>query len=824
MADQTQRLEIATVRAEVGSNIVFRFANDAANADSIPTQSGDIQNLKQVVLEIQQDAAEKISISTTIYPTVAAGLTATVDQEIFLVQSDDENEIYTVWKNDAGSAVSTGKTALSATAIQTALDASNEAAQAAEEAADIATSRTAGFLTPSSTPPEFRDNGLPLQAGDRYFNTADQSEYIYKDSGWGANDSLEAVRDLEESLSGSSGSAIVGYETLTVEKILDQSLPLANYAALRNYSGRASGVRITQSGIAGLFQRLVPGTYTDDGGLTIVDALGRGWRRIYTGAVSSSWFQAVGDGITDDTIALNAWANCGQKLLFWGEGKYRVTPANGVDLSVAEFSFGDASLRACIKIPAGVTIITAGTATELVVDVPTATTCGIAISADVGGSPASHSQITTTIQRFMLRANGGDGRYGIITPANSSILYNKRPRHDLDVHFAPPPDLDANTIAAYGWEAGIIIGDCVDAKINYSGYGTYNATLANTGQRQMVGCRVQATNGAYGLSVRFQCSNMYKFFDAPKSLEGFVISQSEGLGCWIGLSIYSESGNPGGYIDTVHINTNNIGYDIRNRSSLHIGMVEAYRSDGFHAHGGAWTGVSLTNCPKVTIGSIHAIPGTSFAKMDSVLLRADNSTFVLKSYQGEYLNSIVKAANCKQSETGTGVINVTDTVHDLSGSSMLDYIGGDVLRRSGTSSYFKTDGLVDKKRLRFPLNSMLTVRTQQEITISAAGTLTVRPRESATNISIVMSAGTGSFTYDVLLDRTAAIPGDVVKIKVVGSSSTNPTVRILDGSTSVILSSFSNITGTKRIVGEYVFKESGTWAESYLIDSVESQY
>ena len=147
MADQTQRLEIATVRAEVGSNIVYRFANDAVNADSIPTQTGDIQNLKQILLEIQQDAAEKISISTTIYPSVAAGLAATADQGIFLVQSNDADEIYAVWQNQGGTAVNTGKTALSATAIQTALDASNEAAQAAEDAAEVATNRTAGFLS-----------------------------------------------------------------------------------------------------------------------------------------------------------------------------------------------------------------------------------------------------------------------------------------------------------------------------------------------------------------------------------------------------------------------------------------------------------------------------------------------------------------------------------------------------------------------------------------------------------------------------------------------------------------------------------------------------
>ncbi|MHA7114618.1 SGNH/GDSL hydrolase family protein [Pseudomonas promysalinigenes] len=187
MADQTQRLEIATVRAEVGSNILYRFSNDAAAAAAIPTESGDIKNLKQVILQIQADAAEKISISTTIYPTVAAGLAATADQEIFLVQSDDANEIYTVWKNEAGTAVNTGKSALSSEAIQQALDASNEAAQAAEEAADTATARTAGFLAPSPTAPVLRDNGLPLQVGDRYLNTEVQIEYVFKSDGWQAN-------------------------------------------------------------------------------------------------------------------------------------------------------------------------------------------------------------------------------------------------------------------------------------------------------------------------------------------------------------------------------------------------------------------------------------------------------------------------------------------------------------------------------------------------------------------------------------------------------------------------------------------------------------
>lgn len=55
MADQTERLELATVKAEIASNIVSRFSNDPVEADPIPTDSGDIQNLKQVAAEIKAD-------------------------------------------------------------------------------------------------------------------------------------------------------------------------------------------------------------------------------------------------------------------------------------------------------------------------------------------------------------------------------------------------------------------------------------------------------------------------------------------------------------------------------------------------------------------------------------------------------------------------------------------------------------------------------------------------------------------------------------------------------------------------------------------------
>ncbi|CAI8992878.1 SGNH/GDSL hydrolase family protein [Pseudomonas sp. IT-P218] len=60
MADQTQRLEIATVKAEIGSDIIYRFSNDAIDAEGIPTDSGEIQNLKQVAEGIKVDGQEAV--------------------------------------------------------------------------------------------------------------------------------------------------------------------------------------------------------------------------------------------------------------------------------------------------------------------------------------------------------------------------------------------------------------------------------------------------------------------------------------------------------------------------------------------------------------------------------------------------------------------------------------------------------------------------------------------------------------------------------------------------------------------------------------------
>lgn len=119
-----------------------------------------------------------------------------------------------------------------------AVAAQNAAAQAqisAEAASSSAVSKVAPFITPKASAPSTRDNGSPLQTGDRYFNTTSNSEYIYKSGAWVANDSMVAIGEIKST----TGSTYVGYTdpgvgavptTLDVT-IKDQAVNVMRYGA-----------------------------------------------------------------------------------------------------------------------------------------------------------------------------------------------------------------------------------------------------------------------------------------------------------------------------------------------------------------------------------------------------------------------------------------------------------------------------------------------------------------------------------------------------------------------------------------------------------------
>lgn len=116
------------------------------------------------------------------------------------------------------------------------------------------------------------------------------------------------VVDLASTANLGKGSALVGYDGGTVQDVLDCAKPIANYTALRNYAGRATCVRITQTGLSGFFARDdADATSADNGGTIIVSTNAKRWKRIFSSvAVEAAWFGAKADGTTDDTTALTA--------------------------------------------------------------------------------------------------------------------------------------------------------------------------------------------------------------------------------------------------------------------------------------------------------------------------------------------------------------------------------------------------------------------------------------------------------------------------------------------------------------------------------------
>ena len=128
-----------------------------------------------------------------------------------------------------------------------------------------------------------------------------------------------------------------------LNSILDTVVPIADYAALRAYSGRATQIRITDPGISGFFYKVTPGSADDtdnDNGGTIIrtgyTVNGSGvvtnpgttrWKRHFDGAVNVKWFGAVSDDVADDTTAINnaiTFAGVG-RTVFFPSGTYVVT-------------------------------------------------------------------------------------------------------------------------------------------------------------------------------------------------------------------------------------------------------------------------------------------------------------------------------------------------------------------------------------------------------------------------------------------------------------------------------------------------------------------
>lgn len=154
--------------------------------------------------------------------------------------------------------------------------------------------------------PVFWDEGLTIPAAQPLVTNAG---YIVR---FGTPARVYAATDYSISVRNSSNILVyylaefgaVDYASDADLAALSGALQLADYAALRSYTGSRNAVYVAGAGIAGWFRKVISGT--DNGATTIVASNGIIWTRVYSGGVDIRWWGAKFDNIADDTAAVQA--------------------------------------------------------------------------------------------------------------------------------------------------------------------------------------------------------------------------------------------------------------------------------------------------------------------------------------------------------------------------------------------------------------------------------------------------------------------------------------------------------------------------------------
>lgn len=207
-------------------------------------------------------------------------------------------------------------------------DAAASAAQALGYLNTIRTTSYGAYASDPTTDPL----GNPPTVGDEYFNTTANLLKRWNGTTWQASDINTA------NLAAPSGSSLVGYDTGTVQDVLDTIRPLANYSNLRSYAGAATQVRITDPGIAGFFY--LDGTTSslseDNGGTIIIGTVDsdtgtagnqyRRWKRQFDDSVNVKWFGADNTGVNDSTAAIVNALSTGKDVCL-PDGTYKLSPS-----------------------------------------------------------------------------------------------------------------------------------------------------------------------------------------------------------------------------------------------------------------------------------------------------------------------------------------------------------------------------------------------------------------------------------------------------------------------------------------------------------------
>lgn len=648
----------------------------------------------------------------------------------------------------------------SAIARTSALTEISEKADLATATAEATESRTARYLAPAAVAPGQRDDGLPLQTGDIYFNTADQTEYRYENGGWRSNDSTKAVELINERFSVdpaagktpvADGDGRLGSGWIPVSLLLS----LSGYDDLRSYTGDASSIQLTSNGVDGLFALSDSGL--DNGGTTIVDANGRAWNRVYSGEINVRWFGAKLDGVTDDTMAVNAaTAFCSAN----GGGTVLVPTGN------CRIGSGG------IKVKSNVLIKGCGSDNTFL---------------QVTGSPS-----TVCVDFSLFAADFNYGGVENLTIRNSGLCLAgiKTPSEDAGFARAQRWYFDRIHFRGSDMLTFIEIGDCVQATLTNSQIRAgYKATQVDTGQNQTTGVRLTGVRGNVGCRADgLMIIGTRVGFHATGSAEGYFFQNTEVVGSWIGALVDSDPSKPGGFIDSIHFNCSYRCVDLQRRRAANVGNIQCYREYTYFKHGLGWSGVSIDDSAQINIGTIMVRIGPSFPDIaDIAALRCVAARKVsvgqILSTEPSTMGLALKSTDSVGISIGAIVAENIPTWAEILGTSSNIEIGSviDIGTQSTKPLIFGAG--TSRQNVRAPIPT--GVRNYAETTYASASEVNLSPRVNPPASRINLNLGPGAYVVNVNLQGTHAVNGDDFSFRLNVAANSIATINFIDAATGV---------------------------------------
>lgn len=553
-------------------------------------------------------------------------------------------------------------------------------------------------------------------------------------------DGVAFVQDLSASS--------IPFEESTVFDQLEAERKVANYNAARNYSGGASVIRVTQSGISGNFvSRAFVAGDIDNGGTVLVSADGtRTLERDYSGPAKASWFEIKGDGSDETAKAQNLYDSAFSVSL----NKEITVSALTVRHGTTTFGIGTGSCGFRIT-GDGIRIIDGGIKRECVFRDFDLTPIGKGRPFGLNFDYSEFFNLNSAIV-YNVNIKGPDSDasgYGLRT-VNNYFLKNIRHRNTVKFNV-----VDVTVIGGYKIESSPV------GQANTWGLFTDGTAIGTTLSNFNVKC----------------VETPWEFGD---NVEGYWVNNSEWVYNRKGLFGNTTVSKPGGWITGLHINCSLEGINLNLRNAFYITGVTVFRAS-FYFPEATWDGIKLKDCQRYSL---------------------DNNDF-RPDFTGH--SGIKKGYNILGGiggSLGAGCVSyMTEGLH-LEGNTGFKVSSEAYFESCGTNVNITAD-CVNVDVRKYGYNSATRLLTNLSTTtkiakgggyetvdgairaISAAGSETFQQAITKRHIRIRLDPGSTAYTYNVILSNIGCQEGDDFEISVrIGA--TNPTLNVTADSAVIL--------------------------------------